>query len=164
MSTMAVTANHFSLYEAFKKEAEKLGWTYHSDFVPFSKTRIGLCNCMYFSFDFGNMEGRPAFSLSSTSGKTFQLESEFGQALEMAKQIIVEMAKQIIDSYSIKTFKLNDLYTADIDPKQKTVTVYEKQFGIQYGERFSFDKIRELDQLCSTAEFEYFLQKTKKKC
>jgi hypothetical protein len=157
--TMAVTADHFSLYEAFKTEAEKLGWTYHSDFVPFSKTRIGLCNCMYFSFDFGNMEGRPAFSLSSTNEKTFQLESQFGEALEMAKQII--------ESYSIKTIKLNDLFLADIDPKEKTVTVYEEQFGYPLGERFSFDKIRELTDLINELELlemDRFVNKTKKKC
>jgi hypothetical protein len=153
--TVAVTADHFSLYEAFKKEAESLGWTYNSDFVPFSKTRIGLCNCMYFSFDFGNMQGQPAFAFSNTADKPFKLESQFAEALQMAKQLI--------ESYSIKTVKLNDLFLADIDPKSKTVTVYEEQFGYPLGERFSFDKIRELDQLCSTAEFEYFLQKTKTK-
>jgi hypothetical protein len=151
--TMSVTSNHFSLYEAFKKEAEKLGWTYHSVFVPFDDQQ-SLCNCLYFSFDFGNMEGRPAFSLSSTNEKTFQLESEFGQALQMAKQII--------DSYSIKTVKLNDLYLADVDPKEKTVTVYEEQFGYPLGERFSFDKIRELTDLIESIELEYFLQKTRK--
>ena len=152
--TMAVTAEHFSLYEAFKKEAEKLGWTYNSDFIPFDITRKGL-NCMYFSFDFTYMEGRPAFSLSSTNKKTFQLESEFRQALEMAKQLI--------DSYSIKTVQLNDLYLADIDPKQKTVTVYEEQFGYPLGEQFSFDKIRELVEIINATELQYFLQKTKRK-
>jgi hypothetical protein len=154
--TFAVTANHFSLYEAFKKEAESLGWIYHSDFVPFSSIRLGLCNCLYFSFEFGNMEGQPAFSLSSTSEKTFQLESEFAEALEMAKQII--------ESYSIKTIKLNDLFLADINSKDKTVTVYEQQFGKQYGERFEFAIIRGLTDLINEIELENFVQKTKKKC
>ena len=143
--TVAVTADHFSLYEAFKKEAEALGWTYNSDFVPFDITRKGLCSCLYFSFDFGGkMKGMPAFALSSTNEMRFQLESQFAEALEAAKQLI--------DSYSIRTIKLNDLFTADIDPRQKTVTVYEKQFGIQYGERFSFDKIRELTDLINKLE------------
>jgi hypothetical protein len=153
--TMAVTADHFSLYEAFKKEAEALGWTYHSDFVPFDVSRHGLCNCLYFSFDFTYMKGQPAFAFSNTADKTFQLESQFAEALELAKQLI--------ESYSVKSVKLNDLFTADIDPRQKTVTVYEKQFGKQYGEQFSFSKIRELAELCNTAELQYFLQKTKKK-
>jgi hypothetical protein len=156
---MAVTANHFSLYEAFKKEAEALGWTYNEDFSPFGINRSEVCNCMYFSFDFTYMQGKPAFSLSRTSDKTFQLESQFGQALEMAKQII--------DSYSIKTIKLNDLYLADIDPKEKTVTVYEEQFGYPLGERFSFDKVRELTDLINELELlemDRFVNKTKKKC
>jgi len=156
--TMAVTADHFSLYEAFKKEAEKLGWIYNDQFKPF-KPHTSIHDCMYFSFNFTYMQGQPAFALSCTTEKTFQLESEFGQALVMAKQII--------DSYSIKTFKLNDLFLADVDPKSKTVTVYEKQFGIQYGERFSFDKIRELTDLINELELlemDRFVNKTKKKC
>ena len=161
MSTMAVTADHFSLYEAFKKEAEKLGWTYHSDFVPFDVIRTNLCNCFYFSFDFGNMEGRPAFSLSSTSEKTFQLETQFQEALDMAKHII--------DNYHVKTIELNDLYTAEINVKDKTVTVYEEHlgkefYGKQYGEQFSFDKIREITEIIDSLELEYFLQKTRKTC
>jgi len=159
-NTMAVTANHFSLYEAFKKEVETLGWTYDSKFVEFDRTNaFDYRNCLYFSFDFRAMKGKPAFALSCTSDKSFQLESEFGKALEMAKQII--------DSYYIKTVKLNDLYLADIDPKQKTVTVYEEQFGYPLGEQFSFDKIRELTDLINELEFlemDRFVNKTKKKC
>lgn len=156
--TMAVTSNHFSLYQAFKTEVEKLGWIYNEKFKPF-KPHASIHDCMYFSFDFTYMQGQPAFSLSCTSDKTFQLESEFGQALEMAKQII--------DSYYIKTIKLNDLYLADIDPKDKTVTVYEEQFGYPLGERFSFDKIRELTDLINELEFlemDRFVNKTRKKC
>jgi len=141
--TMAVTSNHFSLYQAFKTEVEKLGWIYNDEFRPFKPHEFSH-DCMYFSFDFTYMKGQPAFALSCTSDKSFQLESEFAEALQMAKQII--------KSFSIKTFKLNDLFLADIDPKQKTVTVYEKQFGIQYGERFSFDKIRELTDLINKLE------------
>jgi hypothetical protein len=76
------------------------------------------------------------------------------------------MAKQIIESYSIKTIKLNDLFLADVDPKQKTVTVYEKQSD-EYGERFSFDKIRELTDLINELELlemDRFVNKTRKKC
>jgi hypothetical protein len=156
--TMAVTSNHFSLYEAFKKEAEKLGWIYNDQFKPF-KPHTSIHDCMYFSFNFTYMLGQPAFALSSTSEKTFQLESEFGQALQMAKQII--------DSYSIKTVKLNDLYLADIDPKEKTVTVYEEQFGYPLGEQFSFDKIRELTDLINELELlemDRFVNKSRKKC
>ena len=153
--TMAVTADHFSLYKAFKTEVEKLGWTYNSDFVPFDITRKGLCSCLYFSFDFTYMKDQPAFAFSNTADKPFKLESQFAEALEAAKQLI--------DSYYIKTVKLNDLYLADIDPKQKTVTVYEEQFGYPLGEQFSFDKIRELADVVNSIELEYFLQKTKRK-
>lgn len=158
-NTMAVEANHFSLYEAFKKEVEKLGWTYNSDFVEFSP-RNGLTDCLYFSFDFQAMKGKPAFSLSMTCDKKFQLESEFAEALERAKYLIQNWREQ-------KSFKLNDLYTAEINVKEKTVTVYEQQFGIQYGEQFSFDKVRELTDLINELELlemDYFVNKTKKKC
>lgn len=146
--TMAVIANHFSLYEAFKKEVEKLGWTYNSDFVEFSP-RNGLTDCLYFSFNFDAMKGKPAFSLSMTCDKKFQLEFEFSEALERAKYIIQNWSEP-------KTFKLNDQYTADINPKQKTVVV-----GCQV---FSFDTVRELTDLINELEMDYFVNKTKKKC
>lgn len=149
-NTMAVTANHFSLYEAFKKEVETLGWTYDSEFVEFSP-RNGLTDCLYFSFDFRAMKGKPAFSLSMTCDKKFQLESEFAEALERAKQII--------DNHKIINFKLNDYYTAEINVKEKTVTVgYEV---------FSFEKVRELTDLINELELlemDLFVNKTKKKC
>lgn len=143
-NTMAVTANHFSLYEAFKKEVEKLGWTYDSEFVEFSENTFGR-NCMYFSFDFGAMKGQPAFALSNTGQAMYELESEFQQALDQAKDLI-----------QTRSFKLNDYYTAKINVADKTVTVgYED---------FSFEKVRELTDLINELELDLFVNKTKKKC
>ena len=136
-NTMAVEANHFSLYEAFKKEVESLGWTYNSEFVEFSNSNaFGYRNCLFFSYDFKAMKGKPAFALSCTDSATFKLESQFSEALDMAKQII--------ENHKIKTFMLYSLYTADIDPKEKTVTV-----GCQV---FSFDTVRELTDLVNELE------------
>lgn len=136
-NTMAVTANHFSLYEAFKKEVESLGWTYNSEFVEFDKSlAFGYRNCLFFSYDFRAMKGKPAFALSCTDTIHFKLESQFAEALEMAKQII--------DNHKIINFKLNDYYTAEINVKEKTVTVG--------GEQFSFEKVRELTDLVNELE------------
>lgn len=151
-NTMAVTANHFSLYEAFKKEVESLGWTYNSEFVEFDKNlAFDIRNCMFFSYDFRAMKGKPAFALSCTDTIHFKLESQFAEALEMAKQII--------DNHKIMNFKLNDYYTAEINVKEKTVTV-----GCQ---EFSFEKVRELTDLINELELlemDLFVNKTKKKC
>lgn len=124
---MAVTANHFSLYEAFKKEVEKIGWTYNSDFTDF-KPNSGH-DCLYFSFEFGGMHGQPAFALSNTGESKFQLESQFEEALTYAKRLVK----------SIRPFRLNENYTAIISMKEETVTV-----GCQ---EFSFHKVLELANL-----------------
>ena len=143
-STMAVRSNHFSLYQAFKKEVEKLGWTYNSDFVEFDESYI-THNCLFFSYEFGGeMKGRPAFSLSNTSLDTYQLESQFEEALEQAKRIITN---------SCITIELNEVYEAQIDVKNKVVSVgYEV---------FSFDRIRELVDMMNKAEQRYLKNKTK---
>lgn len=124
---MAVTAWHFSLYEAFKKEVENIGWTYNSDFTEFRQNSGH--DCLYFSFEFGAMQGQPAFALSNTGDQKFQLESEFQEALNYAKQLINR----------IRSIKLNENHTAIISVKDKTVTV-----GCQ---EFSFDKVLELANL-----------------
>lgn len=124
---MAVTANHFSLYEAFKKEVEKIGWTYNLDFTDF-KQNSGH-DCLYFSFEFGGMKGEPAFALSNTGESKFQLECQFEEALNCAKRLIKR----------IRAFELNENYTAIISMKDETVTV-----GCQ---EFSFDKVLELAKL-----------------
>jgi hypothetical protein len=153
-NTMAVTANHFSLYEAFKKEVEALGWSYDSEFVKFDRTNaFAYRNCLFFSYDFRAMKGKPAFALSCTDTIHFRLESQFSEALEMAKQII--------DNNQIINFKLNDYYTAEINVKEKTVTVgYEV---------FSFEKVRELTDLINELELlelDHFITKNfiHKKC
>ena len=142
-STMAVRSNHFSLYQAFKKEVEKLGWTYNSDFVEFDESNI-MHNCLYFSYEFGGMKGQPAFSLSNTSLDTYQLESQFQEALDQAKNIITN-SRVIIE--------LNEDYTAEIDVKNKVVSV-----GYDV---FSFDRIRELTDMMNKAEQRYLKTKTK---
>lgn len=124
---MAVTAWHFSLYEAFKKEVENIGWTYNSDFTEF-RPNSGH-DCLYFSFEFGSMKGRPAFALSNTGDQKFQLESQFEEALSYAKQLV----------WNTATLRLNENYTAIVNRRDKTVTV-----GCQ---EFSFDKALELANL-----------------
>lgn len=141
-NTMAVTANHFSLYEAFKKEVENIGWTYNSDFVQFKENVTGR-NCMYFSFDFGAMKGQPAFALSNTGEENFQLETQFQEALDCAKDLI-----------NSRSVKLNESYLAKINLEDKTVTV-----GCQH---FSFDKVRELTDLINKLEEKDFANKTRK--
>jgi hypothetical protein len=95
-SGFGVTAKHFSLYKAFKEEAEKLGWTYNYDFTPFTEAKFESLledesdrQCLYFSYEFGNCEGKPAFAFSN-SNLAICLERNFQIALDHLKACTVK--------------------------------------------------------------------------
>jgi hypothetical protein len=134
---MAVKSDSFALYKAFKEECEKLGWKYNEKFSEFTHERalVRDLNCMYFSYDFDYMQGEPAFSLSYTSLKSFQLPQQWYQALKCAKDML-EVGRN--------TVQLNEDYTARVDAKRKVVTV-----GCQ---EFSFDKVLELAKIINKSK------------
>lgn len=78
-----VTAKTFSLYEAFKKEAEKHGWTYNEKFNRFEEDNMMSCNSLHFYSNW-NKEGSCLFSFSNTSSqhKTFNLPEQWDSAIE----------------------------------------------------------------------------------
>ena len=128
---VAVRSTSFALYKAFKEECEKLGWIYNERFTPFKEDTWlarGL-DCMYFSYDFDDMEGQPAFSFSNTGQKSFALPEQWYQALNSVK----EMLKANKHKFSVV---LNEDYTAVVDTKKKLVRV-----GCQ---EFEFDRVLEL--------------------
>ena len=67
---IAIKTDSWPLMKAFKEECEALGWQYNHSFTKFSQERFDEWKddngCMYFSYDFGDMEGKPAFALSSS--------------------------------------------------------------------------------------------------
>lgn len=85
----AVKSKHFSLYQAFKTEVEKIGWTYLESFNKFEPEKTkGYLNCLFFSYEFEKAYGLPSFSLSHTSDEsidTYWLETDFDKALQHAR-------------------------------------------------------------------------------
>lgn len=89
----AIKSKHFSLYQAFKTEAEKLGWTYLDSFCKFEPEKAEAPNnCLFFSYKFESAYGTPAFSLSYSPNQdidTYWLETDWNSALAHAKQTVV---------------------------------------------------------------------------
>ena len=130
---IAIKTNDWHLMKAFKEACEEMGWQYNHSFTKFSQERFAewLANngCMYFSYDFEDMEGRPAFALSSSQLPAYQLPQDWRPALRAAKS----MLDQHRYMFSVE---LNEDYTAVVDVKRKTVRV-----GCQ---EFSMDKVLQI--------------------
>lgn len=84
----AVKSNSFSLYKAFKEEAEKMGWKYNGVFNPFDEEKMNFCNCLYFCENWSK-SNEYKFSMSNAStGVIFQLGTQWDEALLYAKNLI----------------------------------------------------------------------------
>ena len=133
---IAIKTDSWPLMKAFKEECETLGWQYNSGFTKFSQERFAEWlddnGCMYFSYDFSNMEGRPAFALSSSQLPSYKLPEDWSMAIRAAKNMLEHHRYM----YSVE---LNEDYTAVVDTKKETVRV-----GCQ---EFPFRKIFEITNL-----------------
>ena len=122
---IAIKTDSWPLMKAFKEECEALGWQYNSGFTKFSQERFAEWlddnGCMYFSYDFSNMEGRPAFALSSSQLPSYKLPEDWSMAIRAAKN----MLDQHRYMFSVE---LNEDYTAVVDIKQKLVRVGCQEF------------------------------------
>ena len=122
---IAIKTDSWPLMKAFKEECETLGWQYNSGFTEFSQERFAEWmddnGCMYFSYDFSNMEGRPAFALSSSQLPSYKLPEDWSMA--------IRAAKNMLDQHRyVFSVELNEDYTAVVDIKQKLVRVGCQEF------------------------------------
>jgi hypothetical protein len=124
---IAIKTDSWPLMKAFKEECETLGWQYNSGFTKFSQERFAEWmddnGCMYFSYDFSNMEGKPAFALSSSQLSSYHLPQDWSQALCAVKSMLVQHRYMF-------SVELNEDYTAVVDIKQKLVRVGCQEFPI----------------------------------
>lgn len=139
MDYLAIKSNSWHLIKAFKEAAEEMGWRYNTDFTSFTQEKFesegtsSTSRCLYFSFDFGEMEGIPAFALSNTDLDHFELPKDWNRAVVAAKQMILE------NKPYLHRVELNEDYTAVVDIKKRVVRV-----GCQ---EFSFDKVQEIAKI-----------------
>ena len=122
---IAIKTDSWPLMKAFKEECETLGWLYNSCFTMFSQERfvewLDNNGCMYFSYDFEDMEGKPAFALSSSQLPSYKLPEDWSMA--------IRAAKNMLDQHRyVFSVELNEDYTAVVDIKQKTVRVGCQEF------------------------------------
>jgi hypothetical protein len=97
MEKFVVKSNHFSLLEAFKKEAEKLGWKYRNSFNEWPKDGIDYTasDCICFS---NYWDGKPTgyeMALSTHKyAKKYDLPQQWSEAikaLSIPKEIVVSI-------------------------------------------------------------------------
>lgn len=119
----AIKSKHFSLYQAFKTEAEKIGWTYLESFNEFKPENAkGYLNCLFFSYEFEKAYGLPSFSLSCSTDQnidTYWLETDFDKALQHAR-----------DTYSQEVRVSKGSVTASFDFSKERVNVDGKYYVI----------------------------------
>ena len=122
---LSIKTDSWPLMRAFKEECEALGWKYNHSFTKFSQERfaewINNNGCMYFSYDFEDMEGKSAFALSSSQLPSYQLPEDWSMAIRAAKN----MLDQHRYMFSVE---LNEDYTAVVDIKKRTVRVGCQEF------------------------------------
>lgn len=98
MRSFAVISSYFSLYEAFKKEAEKLGWQYNnrttfSEVFP-NENPEGF---LYFSDEYGGHSGKLTFAFQIGQTIPIRLEDNWDQAMKLIEQKIVVSISEIAE-------------------------------------------------------------------
>lgn len=84
----------FSLYKAFREEAEKAGWKYNSEFNEFEEHRMQYCDCLFFSTEWAHNGIDPRFSFSNSNTNVFTLPERWNEAVEYMKQAITDQQKE----------------------------------------------------------------------
>lgn len=83
----AVKSKFFSIYEAFRKEMETLGWKHRDNFSTWSPTTS--CSCIFVHSEWGGTNSKQfAFSNTGSGTMIYDLDNgEFGEAIEHAKNL-----------------------------------------------------------------------------
>jgi hypothetical protein len=110
----AVKAKCFSLYEAFKKEAEKIGWDYNQAFSEFESERMDFCNCLWFAatWDKDN-DFLFSFSNAGFSSHAFELPKQWDEAIDYMGKLF-ELGKPK-GKLTISIKNLADHHGVDVD-------------------------------------------------
>jgi hypothetical protein len=82
----SIKSKYFSLYQAFREEAEKVGWVHNVDFNPFTEEQCDYSNCVFFHTEWKFEGHNPMFSFSNSDENVFELPRQWDEALEFMKQ------------------------------------------------------------------------------
>lgn len=77
----AIKSKYFSLYQAFREEAEKIGWVYNEEFNMFRESIMECSDCLFFSTNWKFCGWNPMFSFSNSDLNVFQLPEQWDEAV-----------------------------------------------------------------------------------
>jgi hypothetical protein len=90
MREALIKSKTFTLYEAFKKEAEMLGYKYVHEFTPFEHSKAECFDGLFFISDWGGYgcNGIPGFSFSNSNRNIFTIPEQWDDAISAIKEIL----------------------------------------------------------------------------
>lgn len=107
---IAFRSKYFSVYEAFKKEAESRGFVYLSGFSNFTESNASRLDCLYFSDKYPAFEGLNSFSFSNNDSSTqlINLDSSFDEAIKSLDKwgLTILTKKDIAEKFGVDVNKL----------------------------------------------------------
>ena len=85
--SFAAKSKYFSVYEAYKKELEKIGYEWNDEFNPFNEEISKRSTCVYVgsNWNYRGTGPKMSFSHPDYSTKVFNLDCEFESAIAFAK-------------------------------------------------------------------------------
>jgi hypothetical protein len=106
----AVKSNYFSIYEAFVKELQTIGYRWNDKFNPCTVKAYERCTCIYVSDYWGGEAVGPMMSFSNPGDRTsvIDLDTDFHTAISTAKEQYRDWKSSSI------SVKINSEYTAVI--------------------------------------------------
>lgn len=109
----AIKSKYFSLYQAFREEAEKVGWVYNSDFNVFEEERMDFSNCLFFHTHWKHEGRNPLFSFSNSDKNVFNLPEQWNEAIEYMKKAFHDNGQKEKLTISLKNLAAH--YGVEVD-------------------------------------------------
>jgi len=95
--SFAVTSKYFSVYQAFKTEAEKIGLVWAEDFNPFTEDMGKSRNCIWVqdNWNWAKASKGVGMSFSNTSDDKIDLDSNFEAGLEAVRELLANTVRNM---------------------------------------------------------------------
>lgn len=109
----AIKSKYFSLYQAFREEAEKVGWIHNVSFNPFTEETSNYCDCLFFCAEWFCKTPKPMFSFSNSDNNVFTLPEQWDIAIEHMTKLIKLQNEKVKVTISLR--QLADQHGVDVD-------------------------------------------------
>jgi hypothetical protein len=109
----SIQSKYFSLYQAFREEAEKVGWVYNHGINLFEVEKMEYSNCLFFHTHWRHEGREPMFSFSNSETNVFRLPEQWSEAVEHMKKVFNHESPK--EKLSISLKNLADHHGVDVD-------------------------------------------------